>query len=51
MRYTYDINGTTNYNQELEERNGLDGMAAIAKLAASALAGAGTSAGMAGTVA
>jgi len=40
VRYTYDINGTTNYNQDVEERNGLDGMAAIARLAASTLAGA-----------
>ena len=39
VRYTYDINGTTNYNQEVEERHGLDGMAAIARLAARTVAG------------
>ena len=33
----YDINGTTNYNQEVEERHGLDGMDAIARLAARSL--------------
>jgi hypothetical protein len=37
-RYTYDINGTTNYNQQVEERHGLDGMDAIARMAATALA-------------
>ena len=44
VRYTYDINGTTNYNQDLEERNGLDSMAVIARLAASTLAGAAVTA-------
>ncbi len=44
VRYTYDINGTTNYNQEMEEHHRLDGMAAIARLAARALAGAAVSA-------
>ena len=34
IRYTYDINGTTNYNEEVEQRHGLDGMDAIARLAA-----------------
>lgn len=33
-RYTYDINGTTNFNGEVESAHGLDGMAAIAALAA-----------------
>ena len=40
VRYTYDINGTTNYNQDVEDRHGLSGMDAIARLAASTLAGA-----------
>ena len=39
IRYTYDINGTTNYNQEVEERHGLDGMDAIARLAVRTLTG------------
>ncbi len=39
VRYTYDINGTTNYNQEVEDRHGLDGMDAIARLAARSLTG------------
>ena len=40
VRYTYDINGTTNYNQDVEDRHGLSGMDAIARLAARTLAGA-----------
>ncbi len=43
-RYTYDINGTTNYNQEVEARHGLDGMGAIARLAARLMAGGATNA-------
>ena len=31
-RYTYDINGTTNYNGEVEAEHGLSGMSAIAGL-------------------
>lgn len=37
FRYTYDINGTTNYNADVEARHGLDGMDAIAGLAARAI--------------
>jgi hypothetical protein len=33
VRYTYDINCTTNYNQDVEARHGLDGMDAIARMA------------------
>jgi hypothetical protein len=44
VRYTYDINGTTNYNQEVEDRHGLAGMEAIARLAAKTLAGAAATA-------
>jgi hypothetical protein len=33
VRYTYDINCTTNYNQDVETRHGLDGMGAIARMA------------------
>lgn len=33
VRYTYDVNGTTNFNQTLELQHGLDGMGAIAELA------------------
>jgi hypothetical protein len=33
-RYTYDINGTTNYNAGVEAAHGFDGMGAIARLAA-----------------
>ena len=44
VRYTYDINGTTNYNQEVEDRHGLAGMDAIARLAAKTLAGAAAAA-------
>ncbi|MFT4622958.1 MAG: glutathione synthase/RimK-type ligase-like ATP-grasp enzyme [Myxococcota bacterium] len=33
-RYTYDINGTTNYNGEVEAAHGLHGMGAIADLCA-----------------
>lgn len=32
-RYVYDINGTTNYNSDVEAQHGLSGMAAIAALA------------------
>ena len=38
IRYTYDINGTTNYYQEVEEQHSLNGMDAIVRLAARALA-------------
>ena len=38
VRYTYDINCTTNYNQDVEARHGLDGMGAIARMAARRLA-------------
>lgn len=31
-RYTYDINGTTNYNSSVEALHGLHGMGAIARL-------------------
>lgn len=34
QRWVYDINGTTNFNGAVEERHGLDGMGAIADLAA-----------------
>ena len=44
VRYTYDINGTTNYNQEVEARHGLDGMGAIAELSLRALDSARASA-------
>lgn len=37
-RYTYDINGTTNYNGTVEAEHGLSGMAAIVDLAARQLA-------------
>ena len=37
-RYTYDINGTTNYNGGVEEAHGLSGMDAIAALCARELA-------------
>ena len=33
MRWTYDVNGTTNFNGTLEAQHGLDGMGAIAELA------------------
>ena len=36
-KYTYDINGTTNYSPAVESRHGLNGMAAIVQLAAGAL--------------
>jgi len=36
-RFTYDINGTTNYNSDLEEVHGLHGMGAIADLCLRAL--------------
>lgn len=32
VRYTYDINGTTNYNGEVETEHGLSGMGALARL-------------------
>jgi glutathione synthase/RimK-type ligase-like ATP-grasp enzyme len=38
VRYTYDINCTTNYNQDVEARHGLDGMDAIARIASQKLA-------------
>jgi hypothetical protein len=38
-RWTYDVNGTTNFNQALEARHGLDGWAAVAALAEARLAG------------
>ncbi len=37
-RYTYDINGTTNYNGDVEAKHGLSGMSAIAALAERELA-------------
>lgn len=37
-RWTYDINGTTNYNAGVEAAHGLDGPGAIAELCARALA-------------
>lgn len=43
-RYTYDINGTTNYNDELVARHGLAGMGAVADLAAQLLREAGAKA-------
>ncbi len=36
-RYTYDINGTTNYNGDVEARQGLSGMGALAGLVERAL--------------
>jgi hypothetical protein len=33
-RWTYDVNGTTNFNADVEHAHGLDGMGAIARLAA-----------------
>jgi hypothetical protein len=38
-RYTYDINGTTNFNSGVEARHGKDGMGAIAELCARSLRG------------
>ena len=38
LRYTYDINGTTNYNSEVETLHGYDGMGAIADFCAGLLA-------------
>jgi hypothetical protein len=32
VRYTYDINGTTNFNSDVEQAHGLSGMGAIARL-------------------
>ena len=40
-RWTYDVNGTTNFNQALEARHGLDGMGAVAELAQRRLRQAG----------
>ena len=37
VRYTYDVNGTTNYNGDVEAAHGLSGMAAVAALAEDAL--------------
>ena len=34
VRYSYDINGTTNFNQDVEFEAGVEGMAAVAALAA-----------------
>jgi hypothetical protein len=34
VRYSYDINGTTNFNQDVEFQAGVEGMAAVARLAA-----------------
>jgi glutathione synthase/RimK-type ligase-like ATP-grasp enzyme len=39
-RYVYDINGTTNYNAEVESKHGLSGMASIAALVERELAAA-----------
>ena len=36
-KITYDVNGTTNYSPAVEERHGLNGMAAVVKLAAQEL--------------
>lgn len=33
VRYTYDLNGTTNFNSDVEAKHGLHGMGAIAALA------------------
>ena len=40
-RYVYDINGTTNYNADVEAAHGISGMASIAKLVERALAAGG----------
>lgn len=37
VRYTYDVNGTSNYNGGVEEAHGLSGMGAVADLCARAL--------------
>ncbi|MEO0602500.1 MAG: alpha-L-glutamate ligase [Myxococcota bacterium] len=37
VRYTYDINGTTNYNGEVEAKHGLSGMRSLADVVARAL--------------
>lgn len=42
VRYTYDINGTTNFNQDVEARHGVSGMDAIARVAARSLAAPAT---------
>ncbi len=39
-RYTYDINGTTNFNPEVETDAGVEGMAHVARLAEQLLCGA-----------
>lgn len=39
-RYTYDINGTTNYNGDVESKHGVSGMAALAELLEQELAAA-----------
>jgi len=39
QRWTYDINGTTNYNGAVEQAHGLSGMGAVAALAARELRG------------
>ena len=37
-RFVYDINGTTNFNGDLEAEHGLDGMGAVADLCVRELA-------------
>ena len=37
LRYTYDINGTTNFNQDVEAEAGVEGMAVLAQLVESLL--------------
>lgn len=44
VRYTYDVNGTTNFNEDVEARHGLSGMDAVARTAADALAALAVSA-------
>jgi hypothetical protein len=43
VRYTYDINGTTNFNSDVEAKHGLHGMGAIAALVERELAKAARS--------
>ncbi|MBX2797143.1 MAG: hypothetical protein KTR31_05730 [Myxococcales bacterium] len=43
VRYTYDINGTTNYNGDVEAQHGLSGMTSIVRLAERELAKQGIS--------
>ena len=38
LRYTYDINTTTNYNEDVESQLGIRGMAAVVDLASKLLA-------------